>query len=225
MSYSAKLPVTRVSWAFKAWMFVLFTVAYLIFYVLPNFHPKFEPVFLPMFFVDYATPFLPWTFIIYMSDYLMVPLVVLQTHDREEFLSLARMAFGVLILSGFVFVLYPTHYPRPIYPPAPNWFVGILMDLIANLDRPTNCFPSMHVAITGVAAWATRKRGWKSFSLYSIWAVAIFVSTLTTKQHYLLDIAGGLAAVAIVVCTEQFVFARLPLLKKHRSASNRHHAA
>ena len=66
----------------------------------------------------------------------------------------------------------------------------------------------MHVALTGVSAWVMRTKGKPVFLGFSLWAVAIFVSTLSTKQHYVLDIAGGLVAIGIVIAIEHYVFAQ-----------------
>jgi membrane-associated phospholipid phosphatase len=61
------------------------------------------------------------------------------------------------------------------------------------VDRPVNLFPSLHVANTctcALALWRER-RGWRRVAL--VWAVAIASATLTTKQHLLVDLFGGLA--------------------------------
>jgi membrane-associated phospholipid phosphatase len=167
-----------------------------------------------MFAVDYATPLIPWTFIIYLSDYLMVPLIVYLTDNKEEFQALCRMCFATLVVCGLIFVFYPTRYPRPPYPAVQSTFVAALMNLIAVADTPNNCFPSMHVAITGIATWSVRHRSPRVFLLFSLWAIAICVSTLTTKQHYLLDIGGGLFVVMAVALVEHLLFERRSLRRQ-----------
>ena len=80
-----------------------------------------------------------------------------------------------------------------------NPIVAFTMALINVADTPMNCFPSMHVALTGVAAWSVRNRGPKVVSLFCLWSLAIFASTMTTKQHYFFDIVGGLGVIVTVV--------------------------
>jgi membrane-associated phospholipid phosphatase len=66
------------------------------------------------------------------------------------------------------------------------------------VDSPWNCFPSVHVSITSLvvmAVWRCRRR-WGV--VYACWTLLIVVSTLTTKQHYALDILGGMAMAAMV---------------------------
>jgi membrane-associated phospholipid phosphatase len=44
--------------------------------------------------------------------------------------------------------------------------------------------------------------------LFWLWTLTIYVSTLTTKQHYFLDILGGLAVMLIIASLEWALFER-----------------
>jgi hypothetical protein len=68
---------------------------------------------------------------------------------------------------------------------------------VLNLER--NDLPSLHVAFafTLAAAFAPRT-GRVGFAVLCAWAVATAVSTLLTRQHHLLDVAGGIALAAVV---------------------------
>jgi membrane-associated phospholipid phosphatase len=65
-------------------------------------------------------------------------------------------------------------------------------------DVRYNCLPSLHVAQCFLAAFTCgiEHRGVGAFA--AVWASRVADSTLLTKQHYVLDVAGGvlLAAVA-----------------------------
>lgn len=199
---------TSVSWKFKLLMLGWFSLAYLFFYIYPNFHPSFQPYYLPLWKVDHVVPFLPWTFIVYLSDYVLIACVIALINDMPRFRSFARVCFLTLIMCGTFFLFFPTRYPRPHYPEIDNALISALMALVKHLDTPNNCFPSMHVAITGTATWCLRFKGPKLFSIYALWAIAIFVSTMTTKQHYFVDILGGVAIVASVALIEWFFFTK-----------------
>ncbi len=98
------------------------------------------------------------------------------------------LAIGAIeILHLVIFVLYPTTYPRPAgdtsYP---------LFEFLKFFDSPTNCFPSLHVAIPIFLALAIWRGGKKIGILFLFWAILLALSTLTTKQHYLLDVFGGI---------------------------------
>lgn len=196
----------KVTWKYKLVTLAVFAVAYLVFYIYPNFHPSFHPFYLPLLDIDYAVPFVPWTFILYLSDYVLVASIIAMVSEKAQFQSFTRVSFFTLAMCGTFFLFFPTSYPRPEYPVVDNAIVAFFMSLVGNLDTPNNCFPSMHVAITGGAVWSMRHKGPKLMIPYCVWAIAIFVTTLTTKQHYFVDILGGLAVVAAVALIEWAFF-------------------
>lgn len=55
-----------------------------------------------------------------------------------------------------------------------------------------NAFPSLHVAISTVCLLGYREIKTKIYHWMMIWVLLIIVSTVLTKQHYFLDIVGGL---------------------------------
>jgi membrane-associated phospholipid phosphatase len=129
--------------------------------------------------IDNAVPFLPWTITIYLSQFALLFLALWLSRDKRML-----VAIGVATnLSAVIFIAWPTTLPRPgVHNPA---FAALYL-----FDVPTNCFPSLHVALAFIAAamWprrSTRMLAW-------VWAAAIAVSTLTTRQHVAVDIAGGL---------------------------------
>jgi membrane-associated phospholipid phosphatase len=70
-----------------------------------------------------------------------------------------------------------------------EWVVSLLYCI----DPPYNLFPSLHVSIAFLAAYSTWKasRGWGA-ALF-VTAGLISVAVCTVKQHFLLDVLGGLA--------------------------------
>lgn len=207
------------TFAEKFKVFLIFAVAYVIFYIFPNFYATWQPALLPLSWLDKSVPFLPWTFLIYTSDYLLIASTILIISERKSFNSFGRMMFLALLICGLFFLFFPTTYPRPPYPLVDHFLIQAAMDLVYVADTPNNCFPSMHVALTTISAWSLRKRaGWLACS-YALWTIAVIVSTMTTKQHYFVDILGGLSVVAVVVMLEQkvvpIVLARLLKLTKN----------
>lgn len=197
-------------WRYKSFCFILYAVFYSLFYVLPNFSPIREPKYLPLWGIDLWIPLLPETFLLYVSDYALVISVMFLHRDKRSFDSFCRLAFGSFILCGLLFLFFPTTYPRPPYPVVENSLIATIMSLVNSLDTPNNCFPSNHVAMTAAAVWSLRFRG-PLFWSYGIWAVGIFASTLTTKQHYFVDILGGLVVVSAVAFCESLVTRRFSL--------------
>jgi len=197
LKYSLREKVKVLGW---------FALGYGIFYIFPNFYASWKPSQLPLTWVDHSVPFLPWTFLIYTSDYLLILLAVLIIEDKESFQSFSRTMFCTLFICGLFFLFFPTTYPRPPYPVLDSLIIQGAMDLVYIADSPNNCFPSMHVALTSVAAWNLRNRSSRLFRVFVIWTLAVIASTLTTKQHYLADIVGGLSVVAVVIMAEIKLF-------------------
>lgn len=190
----------------KLKVLAVFALGYGIFYIFPNFYASWKPSQLPLTWIDHSIPFLPWTFLIYTSDYLLILLAVLIIQDKESFLSFSRTMFCTLFICGIFFITFPTTYPRPPYPILDSLIIQGAMDLVYLADSPNNCFPSMHVALTSVATWNLRNRSPRLFNLFVLWTVAVIASTLTTKQHYLADVVGGLSTVAVVILAETKLF-------------------
>jgi membrane-associated phospholipid phosphatase len=145
--------------------------------------------------IDRAIPLLPSTIAVYLSQFAFLFLALwLQTDSRALTRIFCAIA-AATILSCAIFVVWPTTIPRPA---ARN----PAFEALWLFDVPTNCFPSLHVALATIAAffWPRPRR------MALIWAAGIALSTLTTKQHYAIDVVGGVivSAVAIIACRRRF---------------------
>jgi|694.fasta_scaffold76353_4 membrane-associated phospholipid phosphatase len=194
------------SLSYRIGILLLFAVAYGLLYVIPNFFSSNPAQELPLLWIDKVIPLIPWTFLIYTSDYFVFLIAILVISDQRQYNSFARMMFGVLLICGMFFYGYPTVYPRPTYEAQSNRLIGSVMSFISVADSPRNCFPSMHVGLTSVATWAMRHKGPKVLAGFALWSVAIFSSTLTTKQHYFYDILGGLGVMTVIAYLEKALF-------------------
>lgn len=205
----------RATWKYKVFLTLVFAAAYMVLYVVPNFHPLFSPRHLPLLRIDQSVPLIPWTFIIYLSDYLLGFTVISSITSLDKYHSLVRMGFTVLVLSGLCFILFPTTYPRPPYPSDQPWVVNFFMNLVGGADTPNNCFPSMHVALTGVLTYAIRNTSTQIRLLYLVWSLLICASTLTTKQHYFVDILGGMLVASISILLEEKCYSQERVLQTY----------
>ncbi|MBI3555926.1 MAG: phosphatase PAP2 family protein, partial [Deltaproteobacteria bacterium] len=105
--------------------------------------------------------------------------------------------FGVLFFGALFFVFFPTTYPRGDYPLPGDIhpLVYRIFQAVREADDPSNCFPSMHVTCCFLTAFAflPKSESRTNFWIYFVWSTLIAMSTLPTKQHYLIDVVGGLA--------------------------------
>ena len=85
--------MSQYPWKNKLLMFCLFMMAYSILYVYPNFRPPFPPFYLPLLGIDQTVPLVPWTFLIYTSDYLLILAVIIMIKDIEVVSSLFAEVF------------------------------------------------------------------------------------------------------------------------------------
>ena len=102
-----------------------------------------------------------------------------------------RAALTVIGLAYVGFLVYPTALPRS--ETVGEGFFAKSLEVNYSLDPPYNCFPSLHVAWAFVAA-LTCYRVHRGVGLVAlVWAAIIGVSTLFTKQHYVVDVIAGIA--------------------------------
>lgn len=148
-----------------------------------------EPTTLPLTWLDRQIPFLEWT----VWPYLLLAgciFLLLLLRDRFVFrYSLAAMIFGYSI-NLVVFTLWPTMLPRE---GLPDGLHGAGFQWLYSIDTAANCFPSGHITAPLIAFYAltlehpTKRRWlWLTFGL-------LCPTILTTRQHYAIDLFGGLA--------------------------------
>jgi len=104
----------------------------------------------------------------------------------------------VIAMSFWYFV--PNGVSRPVIPLA-TW-AHKLLTFIYRHDEDTNAFPSEHVYISAICAYFL-SLGFPALGLW-IWGIALLIvtSTVFTKQHYVVDIAGGIfVALPIIILT------------------------
>jgi membrane-associated phospholipid phosphatase len=158
-------------------------------YLLPMHVPRARPTPLSPSSIDLAVPFLDWTVWIYYSYglFLLLPFAVCRDDRRVARALYALMANS--ILAALIFLLWPTS--TVAQHPTAGGMTGLLWETLLAVDQPTNCFPSLHVANACVCALTLRGEQSLWRVVAPAWALLIVVSTLTTKQHLAIDLAGG----------------------------------
>lgn len=149
-----------------------------------------DPLKLPLTIIDRQAPFLEWTFWIYVSDYLYLAITGFMMPDYAHLYRFRKAFLAVVAFHLAFFYICPTDIMRPnVDGQEVSHQLGRLVHLI---DNKTNCFPSLHVSLTFLAAFFISKmHKWLAVPA-CLWAIAIAASTLTTRQHYFYDVIGGL---------------------------------
>lgn len=172
--------------------FMLAVVAVLM-YLASNHYHFFTPQLLPMYWIDTVVPFLPNSVWIYISEYVFFAVVYVTCKDM---VNLNKYFYSFLVLqltSVLIFFVWPTTYPRELFPLPDdlNAFTYYAFSTLRMTDTPANCCPSLHVSSVYLSAFIFLDDQRKKFPFFFIWGTAIALSTLTTKQHYLIDVVMG----------------------------------
>lgn len=147
----------------------------------------------PALALDDRIPLQPaWVFV-YGSLYLFLILLPVFVVRQEKVLRRTVFAYLAVWISAYVvFFVYPTVAPRPDDIVAGDGFPVWGLRLLYSLDPPHNCFPSLHVAHSFVSALSSYRVHRRLGVAASVSALAVALSTLFTKQHYILDVAAGI---------------------------------
>ncbi len=176
-------------------------------YLLPNHIHLFRPLYLPMTALDRAVPFIPETLWIYISEWIFFPLIYFTCRDLTNQNKYIYSFMSLQAVSVFIFWVWPTTYPREAFP-LPGYLDAITAFTFENLrktDSPANCCPSLHVSGVYLSAFIFLDERRKQLPYYLTWATLIALSTLTTKQHYILDVVAGL----LLAVTFYWIFHRM----------------
>ena len=166
----------------------------------------------PAIALDSAIPLVPAWSLIYGALYaFLIALPVFVVREETHLRRTVRAYLAVWITAYALFLAYPTVAPRPATVPGTG-FGAWGLRLLYGMDPPYNCFPSLHVAHSFVSALACVgvHRGVGFAALVAASMVAL--STLFTKQHYVLDVVAGvvMAFAAHAVFIRARPHARMP---------------
>jgi membrane-associated phospholipid phosphatase len=179
---------------------VVFTIIAVFLYVTSNQFPIFTPRLLPMSWVDVAVPFMPDTVWIYVSEWIFFWVAYVICRDMENVNKYLYAFFALQLSSVMIFWVWPTTYPRDQFP-LPEDLNAATYYVFSNLrsaDAPTNCCPSLHVSSDYLTTFLFLNEQKRKFPFFFIWGTLIGLSTLTTKQHYIIDVIAGFLMAIIV---------------------------
>ena len=105
----------------------------------------------------------------------------------------ARSVLLVMFVGAICHVFIRAEYPRPLVLPPFRGLSEAFMHWVQTVDAPGNVFPSLHVAHTFAVAFVLRRDRPRLGTVTLVMAVLLALSTLTTKQHFVLDLVAGFA--------------------------------
>lgn len=143
---------------------------------------------------DRAIPFEPLWSIVYLGCFLFwaVNYIMTTRQGKEGWYRFATGDYLSRIICGVFFIILPTTNVRPEV--VGDGVGQILINFVYSMDAPTNLFPSIHCLVSWLCFAGIRGRKYvpKWYQIFSaVFAVAVFASTLFTKQHYIVDVFAG----------------------------------
>lgn len=143
--------------------------------------------------VDDWIPLIPAFVFPYISLYalLAVSLWRFGKADMRVFKLAALAVFVDLALSFLIYLFFQTKIERPVI--TGSDISSDVLRWVYSIDEPFNAFPSLHTSLSVLCALLWRKAGSSIWPIISVWAVLIVASTVLVKQHYIVDVFGGMA--------------------------------
>jgi hypothetical protein len=177
-SFALPLFLNKRNKALSGWIVALGAT---VVYQLSNHIHIFTPSSLPMWAADEAIPFWPQTVWIYLSEYAAIFILYMMSDDDTN-------ANKFLYSFATLQVL-----PADVDP-----LTRSALSFLRQIDTPASCCPSLHVASIYLTALIFLKEQRRKFPLIFALATAITLSTLTTKQHYIIDVLLGVVLALVL---------------------------
>jgi membrane-associated phospholipid phosphatase len=148
--------------------------------------------------LDRKIPFVPQLALVYFSTYLFViqPFIILS--NARHFYWMLSSFGAITVLASLIHAYVPSKIERNEIL-VTDGMSGKMIYLFQKTCRPYGNFPSMHVALSvPVVGVNFMVAGPMAGSITLVWAILIALSTLYTKQHYILDVLAGLVGGLLV---------------------------
>lgn len=162
------------------------------FYLLKS--PAYPTTVMPFTLLDSVVGFQPLAMPLYISLWVYVSLPPVLLTTRSELYGYGLAMAGTCLAGLIIFYFWPTAVPVA----AIDWALYPGVDFLKNMDASGNACPSLHVAtaiFSGVWLHHLLRRfetpKWVLLINW-LWCIGIIYSTLATRQHVAVDVAGGL---------------------------------
>lgn len=145
--------------------------------------------------LDAKIPLIPESLIVYFGCYIfwVWNYTMIAKLDERRAYAFYAADFLSRVVCFIIFLLFPTTNIRPEIVGNGFWEEG--MRFLYSVDAADNLFPSIHCLVSwfcyiGIRKVDTIPRWYRNISCMI--AILVFISTLTTKQHVIWDVIGGI---------------------------------
>lgn len=164
--------------------------------------------------IDDLIPFCEYFIVPYLMWFFYVPAVLfyLVYNDRDSFWSMVKMMFVGNMLCLLIYAVFPNGV-MPKNPTHADNIFAHMVNILYYTDTPTNVCPSIHVLDTLSAhialsrsEYVKHNQGAKLASF--MFFIMICISTVTLKQHSILDIVASLV---LMFFLERYAYSKKPI--------------
>jgi len=137
-------------------------------------------------------PYVPLAAPVYVSLNLMLLMAPLLLRTWQQMWMLFSVLIMETLIAAFFFIVMPVEATPTIE--QDGGLLAAIYSFAEFMNFERNEFPSLHVAFTVSAALAYRYvHGVFAAWVFGTWSIAILASTVFMKEHYVLDVIGGMA--------------------------------
>ena len=147
--------------------------------------------------IDDRIPLIPWFVIPYVGFIPYIALSIALVWNTAYIVSFLESLSIAYVMASVFWYFFPNGVKRPDI--VENKLHHRLLVYIYKTDHDTNGFPSAHVFITLICAYFLHAAHIPFEVLSWFIAGSIILSTLFTKQHYVVDILGGIVVFVVSV--------------------------
>lgn len=140
---------------------------------------------------------------VYLIPYLVGP-VLIGMVSRQTFRWYVARGLVVVGLTLVIFIAVPTQTDQTLRVEAAKvagdgFTARVYRDMIEVDDPPANAAPSLHVSLTFLLALALVLDFPRWWPVWLTFVTLVWLSTLVTRQHHLIDVVTGVLLPAVVV--------------------------
>lgn len=134
-----------------------------------------------------------WVWIYSGLYYPAIGVVVMSVKDLRHFNYMVFSFLVLLALQMLAFLAFPVEVPHDWrrYEASTGSHSQRFLNFVQAFDARSNCFPSMHVSVATLTALHTARNIPSLSVLAAMFVVLIAMSCVFTKQHYMIDLPGG----------------------------------
>lgn len=168
-------------------------------YFQKNFHDVKRPI-------DDKIPFIEWTAIPYSFWFPLIALypICLYYGDSKMYVTYITTMFLEIVISVIIYMIYPTTFKRPV--PSDKLSGKLMAIIFKGSYRGVNCAPSLHCSSCYLIIYTAILSMHNMTGYISIVvAIMIVISTMTTKQHTLIDVLTAIPLFVVCLIIGKFI--------------------